>query len=67
MSRKIANSRIPLQKHTTLLFKGDFARLGELYPDLGASVMLRHILRKHLEKFESVERSQLPMIEDLDV
>jgi hypothetical protein len=42
-------SKDTVQKHTINLYEGDFARLGELYPDVGASMALRTILRKHIE------------------
>lgn len=44
-----------LQKHTLNLFKGDFDRVGEYYPDLGASVVVRAIVRKWLEKQEEAD------------
>lgn len=38
------------QKHTLHLFKGDFEQLQQLYPDLGASVIIRRLVRKKLEE-----------------
>lgn len=40
----------PTQKHTLHLFVGDFQRLGELYPDLSASLIIRKLVRKHIEE-----------------
>lgn len=39
-----------LQKHTLNLYRGDFQRLGELYPELSAASALRLIIRKHIEQ-----------------
>lgn len=38
------------QKHTLHLFKGDFEQLQRLYPELGASVIIRRLVRKKLEE-----------------
>lgn len=40
----------PLTKHTMLLFEGDFAELQDLYPDIGASAMVRRLIEKYLER-----------------
>ena len=54
-------------KHTLWLFKGDFAMLAELYPDLGASIVVRTLIRKHIEQIEdSVGAPKLPDI-DVDI
>ena len=37
-----------LSKHTLLLFEGDFPRLQELYPEVGATLIIRRLIRKHL-------------------
>lgn len=39
----------PMQKHTLNLYEGDFERLQALYPELGASIVIRKIIRKHIE------------------
>lgn len=38
----------PMQKHTLNLYEGDFERLQELYPEIGASMVIRKIIRKHI-------------------
>lgn len=38
------------QKHTLNLYEGDFARLQELYPETGASIVIRTLVRKHIEE-----------------
>lgn len=45
-----------LQKHTLHLFAGDFERLKEVYQDLGASIVIRTLVRKHLEKLAGGEK-----------
>jgi hypothetical protein len=42
-----------LEKVTLNLFPGDFQRLGELFPTIGASKALRSILRKYLQDIEA--------------
>lgn len=41
-----------LQKHTLNLFPGDYAKLQELYPDVGAAVIIRRIVHKFVEQIE---------------
>ena len=41
-----------LTKHTVLLFKGDYEKLRFAYPEFGGAVILRRILRAHLEKID---------------
>ena len=38
-----------LQKHTLHLYEGDFDRLKDRYPEVGASVVIRKLVHKHLE------------------
>lgn len=42
----------PLQQHQVRLFAGDFEKLAEYYPKIGATVALRHLLRKHLKQLD---------------
>lgn len=41
-----------LQKHTLMLFAGDFARLQELNPDVGAAHIIRTLIRTYLQKID---------------
>jgi hypothetical protein len=41
-----------LQKHTLHLYTGDFQRLGEIYPDAGASAIIRKLVHAHLSKVD---------------
>ena len=40
-------------KHTLHFFAGDVARLQELYPEPGASAVIRALVRKHIEAIEA--------------
>lgn len=39
-----------LQKVTLNLYAGDYTELMELYPDIGAAVIVRRIIRRFLEQ-----------------
>lgn len=41
-----------LQKHTLNLFPGDYAKLQQFYPDIGAATIIRRIVRKFVEQIE---------------
>ncbi len=43
---------LPLQKVTLVLYDGDFARLRDLHPRLGASKVVRMLVRKHIQEIE---------------
>jgi hypothetical protein len=40
----------PTQKHTLHLYVGDFDRLHELHPDISASLIIRKLVRKHIDE-----------------
>lgn len=42
-----------LTKHTLMLYSGDYEKLRELYPDHGAAVIIRRIVRAHLRQIET--------------
>lgn len=42
-----------LQKHTLNLFAGDMEKLQGYYPDVGASVVIRKIVRAYLDQIEA--------------
>lgn len=46
-----------LTKHTLNLYKGDYDKLAELYPDVGAAPVIRRIIRKYLESLEQPGKS----------
>lgn len=35
----------PLQKHTLNLYEGDFAELGDLFPEVDTSVLIREVIQ----------------------
>ena len=41
-----------LSKHTMLLFEGDYEKLQEKYPETGASIVIRNLIRNHLAPSE---------------
>lgn len=48
------------QKHTLHFYRGDFQRLQELYPEIGASLIVRKLVRKHIEGIEAKIASEKP-------
>lgn len=42
-----------LQKHTLNLFPGDYDRLRDMYPDVGAGPVIRMIVRRFIEQVEA--------------
>lgn len=42
-----------LTKHTLNLFEGDYEKIRSYYPDLGAAVIIRRVLRAFVEQIES--------------
>jgi hypothetical protein len=41
-----------LQKHTLQLFAGDYAKLQELHPEVGAAHVIRTMIRTYIKKVE---------------
>lgn len=53
----------PLEKETINLFRGDFEKLQQLYPEIGAGKAIRIIVREHLTKIESqIPKADLPKV-----
>ncbi len=42
-----------LTKHTLNLYEGDYERVQDLYPDIGAAVIIRKVLRQFIEGIEA--------------
>lgn len=40
------------QKHTLHLFSGDYAKLQETFPEVGAAAIIRRLVRTYLTKIE---------------
>lgn len=45
-------AKLDLQKHTLNLYPGDYGKLQELYPDIGAATIIRRIIRAYIEQIE---------------
>ncbi len=46
-----------LHKHTLFLYEGDYARLQAYYPEVGGAVVVRKLVRKHLEALDEKSKS----------
>lgn len=55
-----------ITKHTLNLFEGDYQRLQELYPKLGAGRAIREVVRSYLRRLES-EEEPLVLVDHVDV
>lgn len=42
----------PIKKHLIGLFEGDFVKVQELHPRLGASKAIRYLVRAHIKRAE---------------
>lgn len=54
-------SKTELQKHTLNLRKGDLDRLGEFYPELAPTQVIRRLISAHVDKLER------KVLEEVDV
>lgn len=63
MARK---SEDELQKHTLHLFRGDFEKLQLLFPALGASVVIRKLVRNTIQRAEATS-PQPKLDEDISI
>lgn len=52
-------------KHTLNLYTNDFAQLQELYPEIGASLVIRKIVRQHIEKMTKGNKAISVEVNDL--
>lgn len=58
-------SKDSLQKHTLQLFEGDYAKLQDLHPEVGAASVIRTIIRQYIIKLSPPV--ELKIKGDLDV
>ena len=58
-------SKDALQKHTLQLFEGDYAKLQDLHPEVGAAAVIRQIIRQYILKISPPVEMKLKG--DLDV
>lgn len=52
MVRKVREDA-ELHKHTLNLYKGDYTKIQELFPDIGAGVVIRKVIRNYVESIEA--------------
>jgi hypothetical protein len=50
----------PLHKHTLFLYKGDFDRMRNFYPDMPPAKAIRMLVRSHLNQREALVRTKVP-------
>lgn len=55
----MASDQEELTKHTLNLFKGDFAKLGEIFPNLGSGVVIRQLVRNFITNTEAKENASV--------
>lgn len=58
-------SKDALQKHTLQLFEGDYSKLQDLHPEVGAAAVIRTIIRQYIAKMSPPVEMKLKG--DLDV
>lgn len=46
-----------LQKHTLLLFQGDYSLIQDLHPDIGAAIIIRKLVRGYIAKLQEGDRA----------
>lgn len=49
----MAKSSERMVKHTLNLFEGDYRRIQDLYPDVGAGSIIRRLVRNFLDKVDA--------------
>lgn len=42
-----------MTKHTLNLYAGDYQKLQSMFPETGAAIIIRKIIRKHIERIEA--------------
>lgn len=59
----------PKSKHTMNFYEGQFERLQELYPELGAAKVVRDLVDKHIRGIEEKlsKGEDLPKIENVEL
>lgn len=54
------------QKHTLHLFKGDYAKLQELHPDVAVAHIIRTLIQSYIKKMDPpVDTSQIKSTADI--
>ena len=57
MARKIDNE--PVQKHTLNLYEGDFEEIKSYFPDLGAAIVIRKLVRQYVLRIRGERQMKL--------
>ena len=62
----MAKTKQDLTKHTLFLRRGDMEEMQNLYPEVGASIIIRSLISVHVDKIKaSVPRKELKVQVDL--
>lgn len=61
MARK--DSQGDIHKHTLNLYAGDYEKIRDLYPDIGAGAVIRRLVRDYIEKIEAGSESAAVKVE----
>lgn len=60
-------SEIPLEKITLKLFKGDAEEMRKLYPTVGASGIIRELVRSHIRRVHEEAQKNSPVVPGVNV
>lgn len=66
MVRKV-NENLKIHKHTLNLYAGDYAKIQELFPDIGAGVVIRKVVRNYVESLEAKTTVTPPATDQLEI
>ena len=66
MVRKVREGA-ELHKHTLNLYQGDYAKIQELFPDIGAGVVIRKVVRNYVETIEAKTAVALPKTSQMEL
>jgi len=61
MVRKVRED-LEIHKHTLNLYKGDYAAIQELFPDIGAGVVIRKVVRNYVESIKAKTTAEVPAV-----
>lgn len=56
-----------LSKHTLNLFPGDYQKLRDFYPDVGAGAVIRRIVRRFIEQIETTGKQSLDAQVEIEI
>lgn len=61
MVRKVPED-LEIHKHTLNLYKGDYAAIQEMFPDIGAGVVIRKVVRNYVEAMRAKTNVEVPVV-----